>query len=288
MPRQLSQSTINEYLPIIRSIQADLDARLQHPSFENNPIFRTAENTLGQRYGFPALAQVLGIICGWIEETGITRGKMQDSYCFVKTNDAGLWSRMYELIEENISTYLQDKKTVSSSKTEDKIEPVVKLPKGAIWEDLELRFKNTHTIDIFHKRELVSTQDYERLGFGARNTRDKNPNKSWNFLHLLAIAIGYEARKTPLKSLFIDPLKTSEMGCDQIRGRLSEKLKRAFGISSDPFQPYDRYRGYQTKFVLKSERNLRGDGELHASGGTLYEEKVSGNILEGMSDYQNI
>lgn len=284
MTRQLSQSTINEYLPIIRSIQADLDARLQSPSFENSPIFRIAENTLGHKFGFQALAQVLSIVRGWIGETGITTGKGQDSYCFVKTNDAGLWSRMYELIEENISAYQKNEAPTSSSKTKEKIGTIVNLPKGTEWKDLEFRFKNTHAIDVFYRGELVGTEDYERLGFGTGNTRDKNPNKSWEFLRLLAITTGYEAKKAPMKSLFIDPLKTTEVGCDQIKGRLSEKLKPAFGIWDDPFHPYDRDKGYQTKFALKPERGLRGDGELHASGGTLYGEKLHSNVLEGMED----
>lgn len=283
MPRTLSRSTINEYLPIIRSIQADLDARLQNPSFENSPIFRIAENTLGHKFGFQALAQVLGIIRGWIGEAGITTGKGQDSYCFVKTNDKGLWSRMYELIEENVSTYQQDKTATPSPKMEKRIESIIKLPKGTAWKDLELRFKDIHTITIFHKGEILSIQDYERMGFGTGNTRDKKPNKSWTFLHLLAVIAGYEKYKTPVKSLFLNPLETSEAGCDQIKGRLSEKLKRAFGISNDPFHPYSSDKGYRTKFALKPEPVLRGDGELHTSGGALYDEKV--NIsFEGMND----
>ena len=283
MPRQLSQTTINEYLPIIRSIQADLDARLQSPSFENSPIFRTAENTLGYKYSFPALAHVLSIICGWIEETGITTGKIQDAYCFVKTNDTGLWSRMYELIEENISTYLEDKTPSKSLKTKENGGTVIKLPKGAVWEEIELRFKDAHTVNILRKGTLICTVDNEQLGLGARNTKNKSPNKSWKLLSLLAIAAGHGAQKAPVKSLFIGPLKTSEAGCDQIKGRLSKRLKQAFGISDDPFCPYNRKDGYKTKFSLKPESVLMGNGVPHASGGRLYDEKVGG-ILEGMDD----
>lgn len=285
MPRQLSQTTINEYLPIIRSIQADLDARLQSPSFENSPIFRTAENTLGMKYGFPALAQVLSIICGWIEETGITTGKIQDAYCFVKTNDTGLWSRMYELIEKNLSAYEQNEKSTRSSKIAQIAEPVVKLPEGTAWEDLELRFSDAHTVTVVHKSENHGSYDYADLGFAMDNTKDKKPNKPWLFLHQLAIAQQYKQVTLPTKSLFLTPLDTTPAGCDQIKRDLFKGFRDAFGILCDPFEKYDPEVGYATKFKLTPEPGFRGNGELHPSGGTLYEEKVS-DIFLGINDTQ--
>lgn len=285
MPRQLSRTTINEYLPIIRSIQADLDARLQSPSFENHMIFRTAENTIGQKFGFRALAHVLSIICGWVKETGITTGKGQDAYCFVKTNDTGTWSRMYELIEKNLSRYEQDQKPSLLSLTEEAEGPIAKLPEGATWEDVELCFNDKYTVTIFFKGSVLGKYDYTDLGFAMKNTKDKKANKSWRFLRQLAIAQQYRKITPPTKSLFISPLETTPDGCDQIKRDLSNGLRHVFGISNDPFETYDPDVGYTTRFKLVPEPDLRGNGELHPSGGTLYEEKTSDTLL-GIDDLQ--
>jgi len=174
----------------------------------------------------------------------------------------------------------------------EKTRSPIQLPRGTTWENIEIRFKDMHTIAIFVNGEHRSDHDYIILGFAKRNaTKDEKFDKQWKFLHLLAIVVEHRDIRPPTKALLIDSLETTSDGFDQIKSTLSKKLKSVFEILDDPFHPYDPETGYRPKFTLKPEPSFRNDGELHASGGKLFEENIgdahkekSEDTLEGRDD----
>lgn len=156
---------------------------------------------------------------------------------------------------------------------------LVKLPIVISWEtDIELRFKDPHTLSVLHKDKLLGSYSFIELGFDRKNTREteRKPDKQWGLLHQISIIVetGYIFNTTPGELAM--HLKISKAACYKLKASLSKKLQLAFGIPDDPFQEYNPEIGYRLKFTVRPEPLLRGDGELHASGGKLF-----GKALEG-------
>lgn len=149
---------------------------------------------------------------------------------------------------------------------------VVTLPDGAVWNDLECRFKDGHTFSVFYKGKRVGDFDHEALGFARKNTKDGKPDKQWQLLQQLSIFYESDAGLKPtIANLIEHPAKNKE-SCHKIKQSLANKLKSAFGISDNPFLSYDDYYGYRIKFKLRPEPDLRGDGELYSSGSNFFDE----------------
>ncbi len=274
MLQEFSDLAILEFIPVMRAICATLEIEVvDYPPLEKkNQLFI---DLIEREFGLRKTRFAFMIFNTWLKGTNFIGGPLS----FKKTNPEAKWLDMFTILRGRMQEY-EDR---LASKEKKKTEPIVQLPPGTGWEDLELSFKDGHTLTVFLKGVLHGVYDSTQLGFGMGNTKDKKVSKPWRFLNLLAICEQNRTVKLPVKSLFLDPLPTTIVGLDQIRGKLSEKLQWGFGIWEDPFYRYDPDEGYRLKFALKPEPQFRGSGKLHASGGELYEEKVGG-VLEGIND----
>lgn len=225
MARALNQTTIIEYLPIIREIQAFLDFRLQDPDMEKRCCFRFTYNSLGRNYGFLQLANAQSIICGWIDETGIKIGTGEEAYCFIKTNDTGLWSRMHELIEENIDKYEQ----IGASPTPG-----------------DGRRKQTKDKKKIAPQVLVLNED-------AQLFNQAHPKK---FLDLSKaplqkkILLLLKNKFTPTKALMTDSGSKSEQSFYKAVGELNADMKRELNLKKNVIEN-DRQEGYRLAPLYK-------------------------------------
>ena len=161
--------------------------------------------------------------------------------------------------------------------------PIVNLPNNARWDDgkLEARFKDPHTLTVLYSGKLVGNYGYCDLGFARENTKGREFDKQWKLLTQLAIISEYRmsSRIVPTPQVMAVHLNASPEAVYKIKSSLSKKLQVAFGISGHPFHPYDSGTGYRLKFALRPEAHLRGNGELHRSGGELLENEMGDDIM---------
>jgi len=184
-------------------------------------------------------------------------------------------SRRYPSAEEVADVVVRKLEQRNQAKQQiefDSNKRAISVPDWAQWEELRLDIKDTRSFDIFHKYQLLGNYDYEAIGLVRSNTERKVPDRQSEFLSLLALTSMPGNKFKPTVSAVANQLEISKSACYQIKRILSKKLRTAFGIQRDPFYPYDPEEGYKTRFKLRPESILRGDGELHASGCRLYDE----------------
>ncbi|MEK7554433.1 MAG: hypothetical protein AAB518_00390 [Patescibacteria group bacterium] len=155
-----------------------------------------------------------------------------------------------------------------------KIEKSIAIPDGVRWDDIRIDLKDNRSADIFCKKELIGTYDYELLGLVRRNTSAKIPNQQSEFLKQLAFASMSENLFKPTVQNIAQEMKIKSNDCHQIKRSLSKKLKTVFGIPKNPFHRYDPIEGYRPRFELRPPPLLRSKGELYSSGGSLYAETI--------------
>lgn len=61
-----------------------------------------------------------------------------------------------------------------------------KLPPDTTWPDVEIKFKNRFDVEIFLSKKFLKSCSYQELGFFKSRTKDKSPDKQWDFLRGLA------------------------------------------------------------------------------------------------------
>jgi hypothetical protein len=190
----------------------------------------------------------------------------------------------YPSVDEVANAVIKKLGTNSAEKSVATTERVVFFPEGATWERTDLRFKDSHTLSVFYNRKSFGDYDCATLGLAKKNTRDKKPDKQWQFLQHLSIFSQYEAMSSfvPSPEGLAGPLNTTAGGCEKIKEKLSQKLKIAFGISDEPFYGYEKKSGYRTKFSLSPEPDMRTLGELHSSGGKLFERNAKEDIARDL------
>ena len=191
-----------------------------------------------------------------------------------KQKETILWvpPRKYPSTEEIADAVAKKMKLAGKTARQNRTEKLIPIPNGARWEDIRLDLKDNRSIDVFYKNELMGNYDYEDIGLARKNTSRKIPDRQSEFLEKLSIASMFDgAFKATVRSISLE-MKISEAMCHQIKKSLAEKLKTAFKLSSNPFLPYDPAEGYRSRFELRPISLLRGDGELHTSGGHIYEK----------------
>ncbi|MFA6077312.1 MAG: hypothetical protein WC735_04545 [Candidatus Paceibacterota bacterium] len=147
-------------------------------------------------------------------------------------------------------------------------EPIIILPQGARWEDVEISFIDAHSITVRCKHNHVGKYDFEELRFSKRKSeKEEIPGGVlWKLLLELSMLSGVKGAR-PTKHAILEAEKwIKENTLEKRRSNLATKLQGIFPIKDDPFLPYDQIEGYRTKFILKPPAILRGDGELHRSG----------------------
>lgn len=160
-------------------------------------------------------------------------------------------------------------------KRQNRAEKKIQIPGGARWEDVRLDLKDNRSIDIFYKNERMGNFDYEDIGLIRKNTTRKTPDRQAEFLEKISFVSMSGSPFKPTVQDVATEMKITVATCHQVKKSLAEKLRMAFGIHNDPFLRYDHAEGYRTRFALRPYSLLRGDGELHASGGNLYEETTN-------------
>jgi len=162
----------------------------------------------------------------------------------------------------------------------------IKLPAGAQWEDLRIKFKNEFDVEVYFQDNFFGKYSHEKLGFARKNTKDKKTDKQWYFLHQLAviynnIAYNKQRQMQPTIENLCYSLKIKKNSCMRAVSSISWKLQGVFGIKEKPFYEYDPDKGYQTKFKLEPDSLLKGGGEIFRSSGGAFNENMSSVYQEG-------
>lgn len=178
---------------------------------------------------------------------------------------------------------LFNKFPVDQQTTENKQKSLFKLPKGAKWEDIEIKFRNKYDIEILVQKKSYGMFSNNNLGFCKTKTKDKRPDKQWEFLQKLSGCISNQSEATTKH--FSEALNTSKDNCFKIKQNLSKKLQKIFGISDEPFYNYKDRKFYLPRFALKPEALLRGDGEVWKLASGFDEEIGASQDEEDTSDY---
>ncbi len=155
------------------------------------------------------------------------------------------------------------KKAISEKKFESKnsVNKNKILLQANNWEEVEIKFKDKFTIEIYINENHVKTIDYEEIGFCGKG-KDKKPNAQWNFLYRFS-GINSFKKEEATKQSMVSSLEKKEANIDKIKSKLSKKLKELFGLNDDPFYIYKDYGYYNPKFKIKPIPKVRGDGELY-------------------------
>lgn len=147
---------------------------------------------------------------------------------------------------------------------------VVPLPQGAWWEQIriDLQEGGDH-INVHYGDAAIDSYHYSDLGFAKKNSRQMLPSAEWKLFVVLARCYELKHKEAPpTKNALVHQWKIAPTAnaLEKQMSRLSQKLSEVFGIPARPFLPYDPKEGYRTKFMLRPEPILRGDGKLHRSG----------------------
>lgn len=182
---------------------------------------------------------------------------------------------MPDLVVEAISIPVYPTKTRMIRRIEpiEEVTPksLIQLPFEAEWKYLECRFRDGHTISVLYKDKLIGNFDHESLGFARKNTKDGKPDKQWELLKQLSIIYQHNTNFKPTVGDLAIHFESKKATLHKLKQSLADKLKSAFGITNDPFHSYDDQLGYQIRFKLRPEPDLRGDGQLYPSGSKFFD-----------------
>lgn len=136
-------------------------------------------------------------------------------------------------------------------------------PDNVTWENITIKFLDGHEAIIKAKDQTRHT-NYEEMGF--KNSKNKLPNKQWDFLRLLAFHDGELSwemtSKLGLPKREVDSFKKKKQ-------RLAEALKAYFQIPEDPFYDYKKERAYKIKIHLIPESGQSSQNELNTENDKL-------------------
>lgn len=154
-------------------------------------------------------------------------------------------------------------------------EPKVSLPQGAKWEDLTISFQNSQEIEVKYGDTSIGKYSHEYLGFAQANTEWRNPDRRWTLLYVLAVTDAYRPKVIINKDHLMQVCGVkSANAVEKQKSDLAKGLRATFGINDEPFEKYSHETGYQPKFTLLPEKEMRGNGELHHSGAVDFEDVI--------------
>jgi len=159
----------------------------------------------------------------------------------MKSINGALPDGLYLLIDkENLKKIYFDfvKKFTKNNENE------IILPPGTKWENITIKFKDGHDVEIYLNEKLIKKTDYKQMGF--ENKKSRLPNMQWETLQLLASING---------ELSYDGGKTIDKGKKR-KQTLVDTLKTYFGINEDPFYSYRKEKAYKIKLNLIPEGHI--------------------------------
>ncbi len=172
-----------------------------------------------------------------------------------------------EIAIEMVNINSENKKTAK-----DHDGKTIPIPDQGLWENVRLDLQDNRSITIFYNTERIGTFDYEDLELTRKSQGRVIPDRQAHFLQKLAFAFVSGGKFKPTVESMAQELHISNVDCYQVKSILTKKLKKTFGLTANPFYPYDRTEGYSPRFKLRPQPLLRGDGKVHASGGKFFEE----------------
>ncbi|MBU1074444.1 hypothetical protein KKG45_14480 [bacterium] len=126
------------------------------------------------------------------------------------------------------------------SKQGDQAMAVFPMPAGTGWGDVEIAFRDGHTVSV-KVRSVSKVYSYTEMGMS--NSRNRNPTVQWELLRVLSQhdgRIGWESL-------------AADSNFRHRKRKLCDHLKKFFGLEIDPIW-YDRgERSYKCRFHLKPE-----------------------------------
>lgn len=121
---------------------------------------------------------------------------------------------------------------------------VIRLPEGANWSDITIRFTSDHAFQVGVYGEPGEFRNYTEAGF--ENAKNNKPVSSWQLLNQLASRDGEIPRPRGSR----EDVRRVEKQIQELRRR----LKVLFGLPQDPFWPYRKVNCYRTRFsICRSE-----------------------------------
>ena len=134
-----------------------------------------------------------------------------------------------------------NKQTIKNEKKYPK-----KLPVGAKWENITIRFLNEQDILVIIAKDAYQT-NFATMGFAdSRDKGMKRPNKQWELLRLLALKGGELSWDNNSDLPAKDASKVK-----QTKYLLSESLKSYFNLADDPFNEYRKEKAYKIRMILE-------------------------------------
>jgi len=169
---------------------------------------------------------------------------------------SSLADKVYELAFQRFNDYgtLEDLRNrlrafIGSGKSQRiKTKGVVPLdiPQGLSWGDISMRFIDKECLYIKAGGKSLGNINFAVLGF--ENKKNGKPDIVWLTLFILGQLDGEISWETKGRS---------EEDASKVKKNISilrRRLKNLFGISGDPFYPYNKEKAYKTKFIISADK----------------------------------
>ncbi len=184
------------------------------------------------------------------------------------------------IIELNVARFLRFKETLEAfvkmkigGMQEKLLVAKRETPKSWEWEEITLRFRNGHEVEI-HMGEQVTRVDFKEMGFVDKRTH--LPDKQWKMLEslaqhngrlawqdhpgknrkrnlgMVAQELGFEKEEDfsgESRSSGMQLIKAADAS-KKTKQVLASKLKAYFKKKDDPFAPYNKKTGYFLRLKL--------------------------------------
>lgn len=111
------------------------------------------------------------------------------------------------------------------------------LPKNASWSDLTIKFSDGQVVKVKYKGMLQKTFDFKDMGFLDAKTQKQD--KKWEFLEALAKKNGR----------IMSP-NFNKKHDRNLKYEVNKRLKKFFGMKTNPIPGYTKKDGYYTLFKL--------------------------------------
>lgn len=212
------------------------------------------------------LLKMLGVIC---------RDDVADG--FTENDDNTI--TIHECTTKKLEQYLLETKLCKNTK--HKALSVIPTPPETTWEDLKIKFDNPYTISIYVCNRIIERKTNEELGFVRSGTKDKKPDRLWNFLLGLSIIMSNPAHDRSTLDLLCEYLKCKADSCGKTKSDVSLALKNIFCLKGNPFEKGP----CRPKFKLSAPEDLKR-GEIYSLRGIIREEPT--DIMDGSKEEMGI
>ena len=90
--------------------------------------------------------------------------------------------RVFQKLEERMKNKVNPINVLPSKNA------VAGLPDRTSWGDIRIKFTNKFDVEVYLRDRFLKKYSHEDLGFVRKNTKDRKPDKQWDFLMQLALS----------------------------------------------------------------------------------------------------